>query len=460
MASSETIRDAAFVAAMWDIETAEVRQLGVKDRLAALEGFVAAIKTDENRVWALVLCLDLYSVRELEAAGAPDFAVARRKMQLEPTGEQLAAEQAAQERVAVKRAEREERRFRREQEQAAEGRPPTLGEMLARERDESVDAEIAHNSQYFANQVSDLTETEAEDLAGRLEEWWPDRPYPETITRKSENSWSQEGFAAAWMWFGPPLDKDLSPRQWAEIACSGILFHDQTEWLERKATAEGKVELARSCRAQDSRVWHQALQATPGTLPGELVEAVVSNLETANEDMYDLGYIGRRINDAAGVKPLRKLSEVSQQFADALRPLLAADGDEEGQAILVKDLRRRLDAGEQPLDRTLRWLDAIDSEELLEDLFACVSLVYGPGTTETRGSWYPSDVLTPVMAAIRNIGGRKAVEGYDNLLKDPENAFLRGQRDAIAQTMLQADGLEAAEQAARELGLPVFESGG
>ncbi len=62
------------------------------------------------------------------------------------------------------------------------------------------------------------------------------------------------------------------------------------------------------------------------------------------------------------------------------------------------------------------------------------------------------------MAAIRNVGGRKAVEGYDRLLEDPKNAFLRGQRDAIAQTMLQGDGLEAAERAAREFGLPFFSS--
>jgi len=62
----------------------------------------------------------------------------------------------------------------------------------------------------------------------------------------------------------------------------------------------------------------------------------------------------------------------------------------------------------------------------------------------------------PGGTAIRNIGGRKAVEGYDKLLEDPENAFLRGQRDAIAQAMLQADGLASAEDAAGELGLPYF----
>ena len=34
--------------------------------------------------------------------------------------------------------------------------------------------------------------------------------------------------------------------------------------------------------------------------------------------------------------------------------------------------------------------------------------------------------------------------------------FLRDQREAVAQAMLQHDGLHAAEQAAQELGLPAF----
>lgn len=58
------------------------------------------------------------------------------------------------------------------------------------------------------------------------------------------------------------------------------------------------------------------------------------------------------------------------------------------------------------------------------------------------------------MNAIRNIGGRKAVEGYDELLKDPQYRFTRTQRDAVAHSMLRIDGLIAAAQAARELGLP------
>jgi len=98
----------------------------------------------------------------------------------------------------------------------------------------------------------------------------------------------------------------------------------------------------------------------------------------------------------------------------------------------------------------------VTNVDALDDLFACVALLYGPSRMTETAAWYPRDVLTPVMSAIHNIGGRKAVEGYDKLMEDPDYNFLRGQRDAIAQSILQADGLEAAEQATRELGLPSF----
>jgi hypothetical protein len=183
-------------------------------------------------------------------------------------------------------------------------------------------------------EVKDLSTAAAGELGRRLDEWWPDKPFADTITRTSPNSWRQENFAAAWLWFGPPLDKELTPSQWAESASCGVLFHDQTEWLKRKATEEAKQELARSCAAESARIWNQALQATPSPLPAELVNAVVANLNTATDEVYGLEYIGKRLYEAAGPDPLRLLSEVSDDFASALRPLLARDGDEEAQLTL------------------------------------------------------------------------------------------------------------------------------
>jgi hypothetical protein len=458
MAEHETIRDAAFVSAMWTVQSAELRQLFERDPPAALSGFVEAIQGAPDRIYSLNMHLDLFSLEALEAAGVPERVLERKRMVLEH--EQRRAEAPDTSTALGALAERSTETIAADGPEGVSG-PPTLSELLARDR-EQWDEIIAHHSQHYASQVASLAPEEADDLRVRLDEWWPDKAFAETITRQSANSWSQESFAAAWLWLGPPLDKDVTAEQWAELASCGILFHDQTEWLQRKAGAEAKLALARTCTATDSRIWYEALAATPDPLPDELVEAAVTNLKTAEEEHYGVRYIGERLYSAAGVAPLRALSQVSEEFAAALRPLLAADGDEVAQRMLVRQLREQLEAQERPSREDLRWLDAIDNEDLLDDLFACVEILWGRSSPlEETAGWFRSDVLTPVMNAIRNIGGRGAVERYDRLIAKQDGLqFLRGQREAIAQSILRHDGLEAAEQAACELGLPVFPPGG
>ncbi len=449
MTDSQTIRDAAFVGAVWTSHANELWQLVAQNPPAALDGFLDAINRDETHVWALVRMLDYYSLDELRSAGVPELVIKRKEAKMAADAQHARLTLTSEAERLLR--EREELRVERELEREA---PPTLSELLARDRDKT-DGLIAQNSQFFASQVADLSEEEANDLRARLDEWWPDKPFARTITRKTENSWSQENRAAAWLWFGPALDKEVTPRQWAELASCGVLFHVQTEWLQRKGTPKGKRELAEICDADDSRVWHQALQATPAPLPDELIEAIVSNLTTAREDAYGVRYIGERLYEDAGAEPLRRLSDASEKFSASVRPLLAAHGDEDAQADLVKDLRERLGAGQYPREERMNWLPEVTNEDLLDELFACIELVWG--RSEGAGEhWYP-DVLSPVMSAIRTIGGRKAVARYDRVIeKDEKFKFLRAQREAVAQSMLRGDGLEAAEQAARELGLPFF----
>jgi hypothetical protein len=104
-------------------------------------------------------------------------------------------------------------------------------------------------------------------------------------------------------------------------------------------------------------------------------------------------------------------------------------------------------------------MTAIDDPQLLDDLFACVEMLYGPSSAlRETATWYRNDVLGPVMEAIKGIGGQAAVAGYDELLaRRPEFQFLRLQREAVAQATLQLDGLEAAELAAAELGIPFLD---
>jgi hypothetical protein len=453
MTDRDAIRDAAFVAAIWNVHSDELRQLLERDLEAGLEGFIQAIRLEDSRVFVMDQYLDLFPMTALEAAGAPEHVLDRKRMLAEFERRQ-AREATTTEEVGETLAEAKVG-LPIEPEEAR--RPPTLSDLLARDR-EHWDEIIAHHSQHYAGEVASLSPEEADDLRHRLDEWWPERPFAETITRTNANSWTQENLAAAWLWFGPPLDKDMTPHQWAELASSGILFHDQIEWLQRKASTEAKLELARTCRAGDSRVWYEALSATPDPLPDELVKAIVTNLKAAEDKHYNVSYIGERLYSGAGTAPLEALSRVSEHFANALRPLLAAAGDEDAQRFLVRQLREQLEAHQRPDRENLRWLDAVENEDLLDDLFACVEILWTrPAGIDVGRGWHSADAATPVMNAIRNIGGRGAVERYDRLIARNQGLqFLLSQREAIAQAMLRHNGLVAAEEAARQFGLPVF----
>ena len=41
----------------------------------------------------------------------------------------------------------------------------------------------------------------------------PAEPFAETITHVSSQSWRMNHEAAAWIWYGPPLDKPTTPEQ-------------------------------------------------------------------------------------------------------------------------------------------------------------------------------------------------------------------------------------------------------
>ena len=455
MTDRATIRDAAFVAAMWDARSVELRDLIERNPEAALEGFVEAVETSKSRLYFLMMLVDLFSLETLEAGEAPESVLERKRLLLEqeqaptaPIGPASAAangwHDATLDAVAAGT-------------DAAPDRAPTLSELLGRDRDQW-DEVIAHSAQLFASQVVSLSPEATEDLKSRLDDWWPEKPYVQTITRESPNSWRQENLAAGWLWFGPPLDKSLDAHQWAELASCGILFDDQTSWLRRHADSQSVMQLAETCNATDSRVWQQALAATPDPLPEALINAVVNNLRTAEEEHYEVRFIGQRLLAAAGTQPVRDLSEISPQFAASLRPLLAGAGDRDAQRTLIHALREQLQAHQRPNGSDLNWLEAATNEDLLDDLFTCVELLWGtpPAVPDTE-TWFTVDVSTPVTNAIRNIGGRGAVERYDALIaKQGGLQFLRDQREAVAQAMLQHDGLHAAEQAAQELGLPVF----
>jgi hypothetical protein len=452
MTDQAVVRDAAFAATLWRARGPELRALVERYPDAALAGVVEAITRDASNLPFLLMVVDAFPLEALERGSVPEPALLHKRLLLEQAVQAERVDESPRAQAAV--AEDQGDAGAAAADAATPRQVPTLSELLSRDR-KGWDEVIAHGAQLFASEVASLAPNEKDDLKDRLDEWWPDKPYRETITRKGPNQWSQENLAAAWLWFGPPLDKSVEPRQWAELASCGVLFDDQTSWLRRHANTEAVLELVDICQATDSRTWHEALAATPDPLPAELVEAVVGNLRSSEED-YQLEHIGSRLLAAAGATPLHTLSDVSEEFARALRPLLAVAGELDAQRELLRDVRNQLEAHQRPSGRELGWLEGVSSEELLDDLFACVALLYGPApAVKETSSWFTVDVVTPVMNAIRNIGGRAVVERYDALIARGEGLqFLVDQREAVAQAMLLRHGLVAAEQAADGLGLP------
>jgi hypothetical protein len=451
MTDRQDIRDAVCLAARWDVPSESLLKLIKSGPEAALEGLVAAVEADQHRLWLLLGYVEQFSLEQLAAAKAPEAALIRKQHLLDEEKRVATGDEARQ--PAARRLGRQPRQ--RVEHEA----PPALCELLHQDRSDG-DVLILSNPQYFAGQVQTLSTEEADDLRARLNEWWPETPFRDTITRTARNSWSQLPEAAAWLWLAPALDKEVTPVQWAEIASCGVMFSDQSEWLSRHVSEEALAELAARCDSDDVEVWAHALQAIPNEVPRAVVAAVVRHLRSTESEGNDyLRYIAERLVSAVGSEPLYLLSEVSERYAGVMRPLLAGEGDLAAQKQLLAALKGQLSEGRRPSGENQRWMRAIDNPELLPELFACVEMLYGPSSAlPESGSWYRTDVLSPVMEAIKSIGGQAAVAGYDDLLeRRPDFQFLRLQREAIAQAALQLDGLEAAQAAAAELGLPYFD---
>lgn len=447
----DTIRDAAFAATVWDDHSDLLARLIASDADAALAGMVAAADTSSDSIWALVHRLELFSIDQLLSADAPAEVIERKQQQ-----EQREALTSPVAEVPTKTP------TRRRTQSSAGTEPekfPTLSSRLAQERNEVSDSHIAYNAQHLAQQVKDLTEPEAADLASRLDEWWPSKPYRDTITWESENSWRQENLAAAWLWFGPPLDKAVSPTQWAELACCGVQFNDQQVWLRGQATNEGQLALAAVCDSTEARIWSQALSVTPDPIASEVVDAVLAHL-VEGTGVHEIRNIGERLFAAAGADPVTRLLSANPDFGDALDPLLARSGDIKVQKALLAELRESLCSGGSPQGEGLDWLASASDESLLEDLFACLENLYSRPEGLGVPSHYGIDVLHSILSALRNIGGRAATDGYDELIaRGGGLQFLTDQRDAIAQELIRESGLAASRKFAAEHGLPEFAVG-
>ena len=250
---------------------------------------------------------------------------------------------------------------------------------------------------------------------------------------------------------------------------SGVLVEEQLGWLRRKATVEGQRILASICQSSDSRIWHTALRCIPDKIEIVVADAVALTLVSA-DSIYELQEIAERLANDGFLSQLERLSVVSDEFAETVKPYLAIAGEESAIDAMLDLLLTRLQHGPAGGEHgDLSWLSGIRRrEQFLDKLFECLLSAYPresapvPARQRPRGArgvqvfsgaiWDP---LTPLTSAIRDIGGQLAIQKYDDVLANEEGvAFLRLQRDAIADAELSATGIAASGRAIRMARLP------
>ena len=440
--TAELVEDAAFAAVAWQVRGPAFRPLFERKPHAALRGMTLAIEQKVAYWWSVSEWFELFSLEDLERAGVPEHVLQHKRRMLDPPAPSavVPAEDPDPELIEVSKKKHE----------------PTLSELLARPREQADHILLGHG-QYFAKQAADLLPEEKEALAERLEEWWPEQPFYETISIKERDgdrtSWTFQYGASTWFWFGPALDLPLSAQRWAEIACSLILFQEQTDWLQRQCSDEAQATVAEICDSSEAQAWSHIIGAVPGRLPDVLVEAITERLREGGRHQYELRSIGDRLAAEGHIDALRQLSQVSDDFTVTFRPHLAQAGDPEALQLLIDQLVSDLRQGRRPDSEDLRWLDGARDPALLPKLFEALLLAFkSPLNSDGRAF---SDTVTPLRAAIIEIGGEGALRLYDEILEREDDVqFLRLQREDVLQVELLRDGLAAVPDACLSLGLP------
>ncbi len=442
----EIAEDVGYAAAAWRIDEESVRALACRHRNAFAQGMGSAVRDERAFLLDVFALAELFSVEELVAAGWPR----------EFTGKLTEARCAREARAALgPDPEIQDPSY----DDPSEDEDPTLAELLERPRDEHTDWLITHNSNFFSRQAAELSEHLRRDLAARLDEWWPDEPFASTVTWRSRSgggaSWSMRNEAAGWVWYGPPLDKDLNAEQWAQIAGSGVVpFDEQLQWLQRHHSPQASERLAGLLTEDTGEFWYPALRAIPeeAELPDALIEALLTHLRDAKR--HEIDYIAKRLA-TVGLAHVRRLAAISPEFAATVQPVLARRGDPDAVATMLATLERAVRKREWVDADDMDWLDGVGTDvRWLPRLFGLLRSAFTtpPPTRPGLG------ISSAVLSAIYRIGVRhpdEAVAGYDKLFEvDDECRWLRSSREEIVQTALAHEGVDAARRACAAEALP------
>jgi hypothetical protein len=459
VADAETIFNAAYAAVRADADSDELRVLLRTDPPAALRGIKQAL-ADGAEWWQVVELTNLFTVEDLQRADVGDELLGIKRASLQRDQNTALALREIQKRQRERRRQREAElaaRYAPDATGLAGTGPGALAALLTRPREHG-DPWILRDAFNLVRQVSSLTVEQREDLRQRLAEWWPDKPFIETIHRSEERRFSIEDRAGAWLWLAPALDIAPNKEQWAQLATSGVIGTSQRDWLRRHASPESVRAATELLDAPDVDRWYELLGACPPPPPPEPVDKMVA---CAREPASDAVHaeLAKELVQAGHTEAARVMGEKVAGFEDALRPLLAAAGELAEQEVLLDEMLQTLRGGGRIHRQQAEWMHGISDDSLLPRLFEILRLaVPRVQVTDDRDmGWYHYDVINPTVNAIITIGGEVAVAGYDELIReDLQFRWLRNQRDKVAESVLRMDGLEAAPTAARAAGVPAL----
>jgi hypothetical protein len=452
------------VALGWRVDSDDVVRICRSDRHAALIRLGEIVNGRDIGWWEAIRVAQIFTPEELEGAALPQELIERVASQHAretAAGKQATADATAHASHFAREAGADRVRHRR---------PETLGDLLERPEGDraEVDREILAGIQRYARQVGDLTPDQRQALIGRLEAWWPQKPFRETITRVSASEWRQEGPAAAWTWIGPLAKPVLSVERWAQLATCGVAMPDLHKWLLETGTADAAYAAIRWVDGErDPRRWRHLLACCRDPLPNVLLHACAESVDPDSDPDDEEGVvrrlteIGQRFlgNDREDLA--RRLAARVPAFDDALRPLLADAGDVWAQERLLSELTERLDDGGRAAVNELFWTRAVRDPVLLPLLFGLLQRAYPADETSPLSpprviaGYEPHDIINPTVEAIAAIGGRAAVASYDEQITQVrEMRWLAPQRDRIALEVLARDGRRFLEPAASRAGVP------
>ncbi|MCW3033356.1 MAG: hypothetical protein JWM60_1701 [Solirubrobacterales bacterium] len=455
------------IALTWHIESDDVIRICRSDRDTALKRLAEILAARDIGWWDGIRIAQIFTAQEMEGYALPQELVERvasQHAQQTPEGKTAAADAFAEGKVLAGKA----RKVRLER-----GEPATLGELLERPESERAqsDAEILGGLQRFARQVGDLSTSQRQALIGRLEAWWPEKPFRATITRLSTNEWRQEGTAAAWTWIGPLARPPLPVDRWAQLATCGVAMPELQKWLLETETSDGAyAAIGFLAGERDPRRWWHLLACCRDPLPNALLfacsESVDPQPDPSDEEgvVRQLTEIGHRFlrNDREDLA--LSLAARLPAFSNALMPLLADAGDVAAQERLLAELTDRVDGTDRPAVTELFWVKAIRSPALLPLLFGLLWRAYPDGEASpvspprVVSGYEPHDIINPMVEAIAAVGGRTAVAAYDDqIAAAPYMRWLSPQRERIALEVLTRDGHRFLKVAAARAGVPCLE---